>query len=153
MDAGLQAVSDYIRKFVITAFNLQYGLNTLWSDYEIVDIPPRWGRHCAFELTNIDVNLNFQIHIHTNIGPENTLEEFWLLDEENIGTGPLEKVYVAYATFSEDILFLNNNYIRRECPSFPSPESQLNVIIDESYTTAILSQEGDYIRYEEATAV
>lgn len=153
MDAGLQAVSDYIRKFVITAFNMQYGLNLLWSDFEVVSIPPRWGRRCAYEITNIDVNINFRIHIHTNIGSENNIGQFWILGDENIGPVPEEKIYAAYADFSEDILYTNNNFIRRKCPVFPVPEAQLNIIIDETYTIAILSEDRGFIMYEEALAV
>lgn len=153
MDAGLQSVSDYIRKFVIDAFNLQYGLNLLWNDFEVVSIPPRWGKRCAFQITNIDVNVDFCIHIHSNIGSKNTLEEFWLLDEENYAASPQEKVYVAYAEFSEDILYLNNNFIRRQCPEFPVPEAQLNIIIDETFTIGFLSEAGEFMMYEEAIAV
>lgn len=153
MDAGLQRVADYIRKFVIDAFNLQYGLNDLWSDYEIVSIPPRYGRHCAFEITNIDVNVNFKIHVHSNIGKLNDIEEFWILEPENYSSVGDEKVYVAYAEFSEDILLLNNNFIRRQCPHFASPYEQLNIVIDETYTQAVLAEDGTFVMYEEAVAI
>lgn len=153
MDAGLQRVADYIRKFTIDAFNLQYGMNVLWSDFEIVSIPPRYGKHCGFEITNIDVNVDFKIHIHSNIGLENTIDEFWLLAEENYSASAAEKVYVAYAEFSEEILFLNNNFIRRECPHFPSSYAQLNCIIDETYTVAVLGEDGTFVMYEEAVAI
>lgn len=154
MDANLQKVSDYLRRYIVGAFNLQYGLDQDWRRFEIVSIPPKETCHCAFEVTNIDEFENFRIHIYANIGDDaNFVDTFVLCDEEDIPSSPSSKIYVANAEFAEDVLDLNNNYIRRECPHFPSPDAQLNVIIDEPFIHAIKSGEGEYIMYEEALSI
>ena len=154
MDASLQAVSDYLRRYVIDAFNLQYGLQQDWRNFEIVNIYPKRTCHCAFEITNVDEFENFRIHIYADIGDDaNFVDEFVLCDEEDLPSSDASKIYVANAVFSESVLDLNNNFIRRMCPNFPSPDAQLNVIIDEGFIHAIRPQEGGYILIEEATSI
>jgi hypothetical protein len=153
MDASLQAVSDYLRRYVIDAFNLQFGLNQDWQRFEIVNLQPKRTCHCAFEITNIDEFEHFRIHIYADIAKQNFVDEFVVCDEEDRVSSPASKIYVANAVFSETILNLNNNFIRRMCPSFPSADSQLNVIVDEGFIHAITPEEGGYILIEEADSI
>lgn len=153
MDASLQAVSDYLRRYVIDAFNLQFGLNQDWRRFEIVNIQPKTTCHCAFEITNVDEFENFRIHIYADIASDNFVDEFVICDEEDVMSSPSSKIYVANAVFSEDVLNLNNNFIRRMCPNFPSPDAQLNVLIDETFIHAIRPEEGGFILIEEAESI
>ena len=154
MDASLQAVSDYLRRYVIDAFNLQFGLDQDWRRYEIVNIPPKRTCHCAFEITNVDELEHFRIHIYADIGDDaNFVDEFVVCDEEDVPSSQASKIYVANAVFSESVLDLNNNFIRRMCPNFPSTDSQLNVLIEEGFIHAITPEEGGYILIEEAESI
>lgn len=154
MDIELQRISDYIRRYVIEAFNLQYGLDQDWHRFEIISIPAKESCHCAFEITNVDEMENLRIHIYANIADDaNFVDTFVLCDEEDTISNPSTKIYVANAEFAEDLLYFNNNFIRRMCPVFPSPDAQLNVIIDEQFIHAIKSAEGEYIMYEEALSI
>lgn len=151
MDAGQSAVADFIIQMAITAYNRQYGAQLNWQQYQIISIQPNIQGRCAFEITDLTDQEDFKLHIYSRLDVDNKINPYRLCDEHDYPAGQGEKVYVATATFNNEVLYLNHNEVRRECPTFLSPEAQLNCIIDENFITAIGDENNDYILYEDGT--
>lgn len=151
MDAGLQKVADFIVKSAITAFNAQYNFTFDWRKYQINSLPAHEAGHCAFEICNYVDDERLKLHIYGRLTGLDIMGDFILCDDVNNPSGPGELVYIATAQFSDEILTFNTNEVRRQCPNFPSIDSQLNCLIDEYFIHAIASEDGGYILFEDGT--
>lgn len=144
MRPGLQAVADFIVQMAVTEFNEQFGYKFNWKDFKIVSLPEHVMGKCAYEISNPAAYDDVRLHIYAHLGNDCVIRKFRLEDEKIFPTGPSEKVYVAIAEFNDHVLRLDNNFIRRQCPHFPSFVADLNILIMQT-GQPLLDQDHEYI--------
>lgn len=153
MDAGLKAVGDYIVDLAVTAFNDQFGFNFNPRDFFILSLPDNVMGKCAYEISNPDAYDDVKLHLYCTLTDNVVVYPYRLKDNQDFPTGPASKVYVAMAELNEEVLALNNNYIRRECPVFVLEPSTLNTFLLERDSQPILDEMYEYFQYEDGTPV
>lgn len=153
MDAGLKAVGDYIVNLAVTAFNEQFGYSFDPKDFIILSLPDNVMGKCAYEIYNPDANDDVKLHLYCSLTNNVIVYPYKLKDNQDIPTGPDSKVYVAMAELNEEVLMLNNNFIRRECPVFILEPSTLNTFLLERTAQPILDEHFEYFHYENGTPV
>lgn len=153
MNPGLQQVANFLKLAAVSAFNQQFGRNYDWTKFNIYSMEPNVSAKCAFEIVGQFPGEQLILHIYSEIGRDNYVGHYQLRDEVNFEPTIIEKRYVALARFNESVLYLNNNFIRRECPAFPSADSWLDCIMEENFFFAIRSEKGDYILPERAATL
>ncbi len=153
MNAGLQAVADYIVNMAVTTFNDQFGYNFNPKEFTILSLPANVMGKCAYEISNPNADDDVKLHIYATLTERAVIYPFRLSDDQSYPTGPSEKVYVALAEFNDDILRLNNNFIRRECPVFKYTDLELNTLLQEIDGTAILDEQYEYFHFEDSAVL